>query len=80
MPARPAQPVTVVEIVEMPTRETSVGDILLGSVGFVGFVLLCALLVGLVAGSLFILVKRLRPDNQFNGQTADEISMKLNVR
>jgi hypothetical protein len=73
-----AQPITVVEVVAPPTRETSVGDILLGSVGFVGFVLLAALLVGLIAGGLFILVKKLRPGNTFNGQNADESSLKLN--
>jgi uncharacterized membrane protein len=66
-----------VQVVAPPTRETGVGDILLGSVGFVGFVLLAAFLVGLVAGGAFILVKRLRPDNAFNGQSADESSLKL---
>jgi hypothetical protein len=79
-PATPAQPITVVQIVEKPTRETSVGDILLGSVGLVAFVLMAAMLVGLLAGWFFIFVKRLRPDNQFNGQTAEETSLKLNVR
>lgn len=68
----------MVQVVEPPTRETSVGDILLGSVGFVGFVLLAALLVGLLAGGLFIAMKRLRPGNTFNGQNADESSLKLN--
>jgi hypothetical protein len=79
-PATPSQTITVVQVVEKPTRETSVGDILLGSVGLVGFVLLAAVLVGLLAGWAFIVFKRLRPDNRFNGQTAEEISMKLNVR
>lgn len=69
---------TVVQFVERPTRETGVGDILLGSVGFVGFVLLAAFVVGILAGGLFIVFKRLRPDNAFNGQTADESSLKLN--
>jgi hypothetical protein len=73
-----AQPITVVQIVEPPTRETSVGDILLGSVGFVGFVLIAAFVVGLVAGVLLIAVKKLRPSNTFNGQNADESSLKLN--
>lgn len=74
-----AQSVTVVQMVERPTRETSVGDILLGSVGFVGMVLLAALVVGLVAGSVFIFVKRLLPDNAFNGQSAEEAALKLNA-
>lgn len=79
-PAVPkAQSVTVVQMVERPTRETTVGDILLGSVGFVGIVLLAALVVGLLAGSVFIFVKRLRPDNAFNGQTAEDAALKLNA-
>jgi hypothetical protein len=55
----PMTPV-VVRIVEAPTRETTVADILLGAVGFVGVVLLGAALVGLLAGAVFILVRRLR--------------------
>lgn len=53
------QPVTpvVVRVVEEPTRETTVADILLGAVGFVGFVLIAAAVVGLVAGGLFILFR-----------------------
>ena len=78
-PAAPAQPVTVVQVVERPTRETSVGDILLGSVGFVGFVLLAAFVVGILAGGLFILFQRLRPRNALNGQTAEDTALKLNV-
>ena len=79
-PAAPkAQAITVVQFVERPTRETSVGDILLGSVGFVGIVLLAALVVGIVAGGLFIAVKRLLPGNTFNGQNADEAALKLNA-
>ena len=73
-----AKPITVVQVVERPTREISVGDILLGSVGFVGTALLAALLVGLLAGAVFIFVKRLLPGNTFNGQTADDAALKLN--
>lgn len=53
------QPVTpvVVQVVEEPTRETSVADILLGAVGFVGFALIAAAVVGLLAGGLFILYR-----------------------
>jgi hypothetical protein len=76
--AAPAQTVTVVQVVTKPTRETSVGDILLGSVGFVGFILLAGLLVGLLAGAVFVAFKRLRPGNAFNGQTADDTALRLN--
>ncbi len=50
----------IVRVVEPPTKETSVADILMGAVGFVGFVLIAAFAVGLVAGGLFILVRKLR--------------------
>jgi hypothetical protein len=50
----------VVRIVEEPTRETTVADILLGAVGFVGAVLLAALLVGFLAGVIFIIVRKRR--------------------
>lgn len=50
----------VVRVVEPPTKETSVADILMGAVGFVGFVLIAAFVVGLVAGGVFILVRKLR--------------------
>ena len=48
------------KVVDAPTPETSIADILIGAVGFVGFVLLAAAAVGLVAGLLFFLVRRAR--------------------
>lgn len=74
---QPAQPVTIVQVAEQPTREISVADILLGSVGFVGLALLAAAVVGLVAGAFLILIKKLRPGNSLNGQDADETSLHL---
>ncbi len=68
----------VVQVVDEPSRETGVGDILLGAVGVVGMVLLAALIVGLIVGGAFILFHRWRPDNAFNGQSADESTLKLN--
>lgn len=50
----------VVRVVEAPTRETSVADVLMGAVGFVGFMLISSLLAGLVAGALFIGIRKLR--------------------
>lgn len=77
-PGQPAQPVTIVQVVEQPSREISVADILLGSVGFVGLALLAAAVVGLVAGAALILLQRLRPSNPLNGQDADETALHLN--
>jgi uncharacterized protein YneF (UPF0154 family) len=62
------QPYTpiVVQVAEEPTRETTVADILLGAVGFVGIVLLAALVVGIVAGAAFYYVRKRR-----SGRVAD---------
>jgi hypothetical protein len=56
------QPYTpiVVQVAEEPTRETTVADILLGAVGFVGVVLLAALVVGIVAGAVFYYLRKVR--------------------
>jgi hypothetical protein len=52
--------VRVIEGVDAPTPETTIADLLLGSVWFVGFVLLLALAAGLVSGGIFILVRKVR--------------------
>ena len=78
-PVPSAQPITVVQVVEKPTREISVGDILLGSVSFVGMALLAAAIVGLLAGGVLVWFKRLRPANRLNGQDADDTSLRLNT-
>lgn len=59
MPIAQVTPV-VVRVVDAPTRETTVADILIGAVGFVGAVLLAALVVGLLAGGVFIAIRKLR--------------------
>lgn len=72
------QTVTIVQVAEKPSQEISVADILLGSVGFVGLALVAAAVVGLLAGALMIVLKRLRPDNHLNGQDADQTALRLN--
>lgn len=59
---QPAQPVTpvIIRVVEQPSKEISVADILMGSVGITGMFLLGALLLGFVLGGLFILFRRWR--------------------
>ena len=50
----------IVRVVEQPVRETSVVDVLIGSLGLVVVMLLAALLLGVVLGGLLIAFKRLR--------------------
>ena len=59
---------TFVQVVEQPTPETNVADILIGAVGLVGFVLVLAAVVGVIAGALFIAYRKLRPASAFHDQ------------
>lgn len=50
----------IVRVVEQPVRETSISDVILGSLGLVGVMVIAALLLGLLLGGLLIGFKRLR--------------------
>jgi uncharacterized protein YacL len=50
----------IVRIIEQPVKETSIGDVIFGSLGLVGILLVSALLLGLLLGGILIGVKRLR--------------------
>jgi uncharacterized protein YacL len=52
------QPI-LVRVVEQPVHETTISDVIFGSIGLVGILLLAALLLGLLLGGGLILVKRL---------------------
>ena len=62
----PSQPSTtgqepiIVRVVEQPVQETSLSDVILGSLGLVGVLLVAALLFGVLLGALLIGYKRLR--------------------
>jgi hypothetical protein len=49
----------MVRIVEQPVRGTTISDVIVGSIGLVGVLLLTALVLGLLLGGGLILVKRL---------------------
>ncbi len=48
----------IVKVMEPPTKEISVADILLGSVGITGLFLLGAVVLGFLLGGAFILFRR----------------------
>lgn len=50
----------IVRVVEEPVHETSISDVILGSLGLVGVLLVCALILGAVLGGGLVLYKRLR--------------------
>jgi hypothetical protein len=49
----------MVRVVEQPVPETTIADVIFGSIGLVGVMLLAALVLGLLLGGALILVKRL---------------------
>ncbi|HEY2435148.1 MAG TPA: hypothetical protein VGI12_20935 [Vicinamibacterales bacterium] len=50
----------VVRVVEQPVHETTIADVVVGSLGLVGALLLAAAVMGLLLGGGLILFKRLR--------------------
>jgi hypothetical protein len=50
----------IVRVVEEPVDETTIADVILGSLGLVGVMLISALLLGLLLGAAMVLYKRLR--------------------
>jgi hypothetical protein len=57
----PGNPIIVETIHQPPiTREITMGDVVLGSVGFVGVVMIAAAIVGLLVGLVVVLRKRTR--------------------
>jgi len=69
----------IVQVIEAPTRETTVVDILLGSVGLIGVIVLAAILFGLALGGFLVWFRNSRPENAINGQTAGESALRLNT-
>jgi hypothetical protein len=58
---QPAGPI-IVKVVEEPVRETTVVDVLLGSIGLTGVLVLIAALAGLALGGLLVWLKKRRGD------------------
>lgn len=72
------QPITpIVRIVEPQTPDMSYGGILLSAVGLVGVVLLAGLVVGVVAGALFISWRRRQARDLPDGAPSDAVRLNL---
>jgi hypothetical protein len=56
---QPPQPI-IVRVVEEPVRSTTIVDVLLGSIGLVGVLLLAALVMGAILGGAMIGIRLLR--------------------
>ena len=69
-PAQPFVPV-IVKVVEAPTKEISVADVLLGSVGITGLFLLGAAVLGFALGGALILFKRWQAAREVGEQDSE---------
>jgi len=49
----------IVRVVEQPVKETTVADVIIGSLGLVGVMVVAALLLGLLLGGVLVAYKRL---------------------
>ena len=66
----------IVRVVEEPVHETSISDVILGSLGLVGVLLVCALILGAVLGGALVLYKRL---TSRDGLDPEDDAAKLRV-
>ena len=65
-------------VIGPPTDAITLGDVILQALGLTGVITLGAVVFGLLLGGAFIYLRSHRPDNAFNGETADELSLRLN--
>lgn len=72
----PTSPI-IVRVADPPTSPVGLGDVVVQAVGLTGALTLIAIVLGLVLGGLFILVRIRRPANAFNGETSDELSLHI---
>jgi hypothetical protein len=58
-----SQPI-IVHVVQQPVESTTLSDVIIGSIGLTGALLIVALLLGLVLGGILIAFKHLRGRNR----------------
>ena len=66
----------IVRVIEEPVDETTISDVILGSLGLVGVLLISALLLGALLGGALVLYKRLRAKD---GLDAENDAQSLRV-
>jgi hypothetical protein len=74
----PASSPIIVQVIGPPTESVTLGDVILQAMGLTGVITLIALVFGLLLGGVFIYLRSHRPDNAFNGETANDLSLHLN--
>ena len=74
----PLTPV-IIELAEPATEEITVADILIGAFSFTGALLLVAVALAVLFAGGLIGLRRLRPANAINGETANQTSLGLHL-
>ena len=72
----PLTPV-IIELAEPATEEITVADILIGAFSFTGALLLVAVVLAVLFAGGLIGLRRLRPANGVNGETAGQTTLGL---
>jgi hypothetical protein len=57
----------IVRVVEQPVHETTISDVIVGSLGLVGVMLVSALLLGLLLGGALLVYKRFTARDGIDG-------------
>jgi hypothetical protein len=63
----PANPI-IVRVVEQPVHETTIADVIFGSLGLVGILVVSAAILGILLGGGLILWKRLRKQDALDAE------------
>jgi ABC-type phosphate transport system permease subunit len=73
------QPLTpiIIKVVPAPTPEVGVGDILLGSLGLTGVIVVSSFIIGVFLGGLLIAYSRRRANRR--GDNDDSTATRLNL-
>jgi ABC-type phosphate transport system permease subunit len=73
------QPLTpiIIKVVPAPTPEVGVGDILLGSLGLTGLIVVVSFILGVVLGGLLIAHSRRRASRRRDNDDSDATRLNL---
>ena len=74
--SQPSSPI-LVRVVGPENDAVTLADVLLNALGLTGAIVATAVVLGIILGGLFILYRLRSPHNHFNGETSDELSLKL---
>jgi hypothetical protein len=71
---------TIVQVVPPPTRDVNVLDVLVGSLGLTGVIVLGSIVFGVVLGGLIIAYKKWRADKSEADDDSDLTRLDLGAR